>query len=132
MRETFESEYVKCGKKGCKKCPHGPYWYGYRREGGKVKKRYIGKDDPRHARAGEGVAAEPVKRDERDDIFNRRTATIDLAERILGVQVKLGQSKCFSAYKMLVLMNHPDRGGDHREMQYINAAWSFMKGWMQW
>lgn len=38
---------VRCGKPGCK-CnggePHGAYWYGYRREGGKVVSKYIGKD----------------------------------------------------------------------------------------
>lgn len=23
----YESRWVKCGKKLCGKCPHGPYWY---------------------------------------------------------------------------------------------------------
>jgi hypothetical protein len=37
---------VKCGKPGCKCASgalHGPYWYEFWREGGKVRKRYHGK-----------------------------------------------------------------------------------------
>lgn len=39
---TYRLESVKCGKPGCTKCPHGPYWYAYYREDGKVRSRYIG------------------------------------------------------------------------------------------
>lgn len=48
---SYQQEYVKCGKARCKKCRegvgHGPYWYGYYREGGKTKKIYIGKELPK-------------------------------------------------------------------------------------
>jgi hypothetical protein len=40
---TFRLERVSCGK-NCKGCPHGPYWYGYWREGGKTRSKYIGKN----------------------------------------------------------------------------------------
>jgi hypothetical protein len=40
---TFRLERVSCGKH-CKGCPHGPYWYGYWREGGKTHSKYIGKN----------------------------------------------------------------------------------------
>lgn len=39
---TYRLERIACGK-NCKGCPHGPYWYGYWREGGKTRSRYIGK-----------------------------------------------------------------------------------------
>jgi hypothetical protein len=39
---TYRLERVSCGK-GCKGCPHGPYWYGYWKEDGKTKSKYIGK-----------------------------------------------------------------------------------------
>lgn len=39
---TYRLERVSCGK-NCKGCPHGPYWYGYWREGGKTRSKYIGK-----------------------------------------------------------------------------------------
>jgi hypothetical protein len=48
MWETFEREWTFCHKKTCKRCPHGPYWYGYKRERGRLKKRYIGKKLPEH------------------------------------------------------------------------------------
>jgi hypothetical protein len=40
----YQLEKVRCGKGACKSCPHGPYWYGYRRTGGKLKSWYVGKD----------------------------------------------------------------------------------------
>ncbi len=49
---TYRLESVRCGKPGCTKCPHGPYWYAYYREGGKVRSRYIGPERP----AGESDA----------------------------------------------------------------------------
>ena len=43
---SYRQEHVNCGKPGCTRCPHGPYWYAYWREGGKVKSRYIGRSLP--------------------------------------------------------------------------------------
>jgi hypothetical protein len=41
----FYVKYVYCGKGKCRSCPHGPYLYVSRREGGKVKNVYLGKAD---------------------------------------------------------------------------------------
>jgi hypothetical protein len=43
---SYRLEGVKCGKPGCTRCPHGPYWYAYWREGGRVRSRYIGRRHP--------------------------------------------------------------------------------------
>ena len=43
---TYRLEHVRCGKRGCTRCPHGPYWYAYWREGGRLRSRYIGKTLP--------------------------------------------------------------------------------------
>lgn len=43
---TYRLEPVRCGKPNCSSCPHGPYWYAYYREGGKLKSRYIGRELP--------------------------------------------------------------------------------------
>ena len=40
---TYRQEHVRCGKRGCTRCPHGPYWYAYWREEGRMRSRYIGK-----------------------------------------------------------------------------------------
>jgi hypothetical protein len=40
---TYRLEKVSCGK-NCKGCPHGPYWYGYWREDGRTRSKYIGKN----------------------------------------------------------------------------------------
>lgn len=48
--KTYQSERVRCGKKGCR-CTrgelHGPYWYAYWTEGGKTRSEYVGKNLPR-------------------------------------------------------------------------------------
>ncbi len=44
----YQLERVRCGKVGCK-CAgaqgelHGPYWYAYWRDDGKLRSRYVGK-----------------------------------------------------------------------------------------
>lgn len=43
---AYRLESVRCGKPNCKSCPHGPYWYAYFRDGGRLRSRYIGKELP--------------------------------------------------------------------------------------
>jgi len=38
-------EMRQCGKPGCTRCPHGPYWYAHWTRGGKKYRRYVGKID---------------------------------------------------------------------------------------
>ena len=47
---TYRLETVRCGKPGCRSCPHGPYWYAYFREGNRLRSRYIGRELPAAAR----------------------------------------------------------------------------------
>jgi len=39
---TYRREEVRCGKSNCTRCPHGPYWYAYWREDGKLRSKYLG------------------------------------------------------------------------------------------
>lgn len=50
-RMHYRCQHVRCGKEGCTRCPHGPYWYAYWREDGRQRSRYVGKELP------EGVEA---------------------------------------------------------------------------
>lgn len=47
-RVTYQRELVRCGKPSCRCATmgdaHGPYWYGYRWESGRIRKHYIGRD----------------------------------------------------------------------------------------
>lgn len=43
---TYRRQNVRCGKRGCTRCPHGPYWYAYWREDGRLRSRYIGRRLP--------------------------------------------------------------------------------------
>lgn len=49
---VYKQEFTRCNKERCKKCRegegHGPYWYRYWWEGGKTRKKYVGKDLPLH------------------------------------------------------------------------------------
>jgi len=51
-RVTYRQERVRCGRENCGRCPHGPYWYAYWREDGRVRSRYIGKEAPRGTESG--------------------------------------------------------------------------------
>ena|SRR4051812_23293380 len=51
---TYRQEHVRCGRDNCTRCPHGPYWYAYWREDGRMRSRYIGKELPEGAVTGEG------------------------------------------------------------------------------
>ena len=57
-RVRLRSRMVKCGKDGCRSCPHGPYWYAHWTEEGRRRSRYVGKlpEEPVNpwARAAEG------------------------------------------------------------------------------
>jgi hypothetical protein len=56
---TYREELVRCGKERCTRCPHGPYWYAYWREGGRLRSRYIGKRAPDAPDLGSPVRPEP-------------------------------------------------------------------------
>jgi hypothetical protein len=48
---TVTAQSRKCGKSHCRcqrpgQRKHGPYWYGYWRENGKLRSRYIGRELP--------------------------------------------------------------------------------------
>lgn len=45
-RKRYRQQAVRCGKPGCTRCPHGPYWYAYWREDGRVRTQYVGKELP--------------------------------------------------------------------------------------
>jgi len=40
---SLRQQMVRCGKDGCTKCPHGPYWYAYWTEEGRRRSRYVGR-----------------------------------------------------------------------------------------
>lgn len=40
---SLRQQMVRCGKSGCTKCPHGPYWYAYWTENGRRRSRYVGR-----------------------------------------------------------------------------------------
>jgi DnaJ domain len=123
MAEHFRAEYIKCGKKGCKSCPHGPYWYGYQRIKGKLHKKYYGKVDPRDkAREREKRPNHP-----HDDIFLKSKATLNMAYHILGIGGGMMLQDIKKHFRQLSMKHHPDRGGDEQVYKRIVAAWSYIQ-----
>jgi hypothetical protein len=45
---TYQLELVRCGKRTCRRCPHGPYWYAYfwNYTTGRTRSIYVGKVPP--------------------------------------------------------------------------------------
>lgn len=125
---SYRCEYIRCGKASCGTCPHGPYWYGYRHEKGRLHKKYFGKERPIDKKKEEKKS----KSNPYDGIFHRNTASISLACEILGVAVNAGLSETKKAYREQCLSKHPDRGGSHIEFTYENAAWSYLRTYHGW
>lgn len=117
---TYQAEWVRCGK-NCNGCPHGPYWYGYWREGGRLHRKYMGKHSPFH---DFGARSSEVHE---DDIFSRRKGSLTLALQILGLSVLPTIDELVLVYRRLARETHPDSGGDAREFARISAAYSYVK-----
>ncbi len=127
---TWEQEYVRCGKSACKSCPHGPYWYRYKREGKNVKKEYCGKvrfEDVR--KNAPGLAP---RWDFYDEMLRPDGDHLAAAAAVLGLGASFSRERAQMAYRQACLCHHPDRGGDHRKMQATNAAWSYLRARHKW
>lgn len=53
---SLRRQWVRCGKESCTRCPHGPYWYAYWREGGRRRSRYVGKLEEEPVKTGTHAA----------------------------------------------------------------------------
>lgn len=125
MALHFRCEYIRCGKKNCHTCPHGPYWYSYERINKRLHKKYVGKQAPVFANNN-------CHMDRRDEIFSRSTASVALAEIILGVGKHPTEKDARAAFRRLTKKHHPHRGGEDREFRLVSAAWSYLSklnGW---
>jgi hypothetical protein len=71
QRYSWQRQFRKCAKQ-CRTCQeqsgHGPYWYKYWREGGKVKSEYVGKRIPTGTKFLEGEEEAPTT-----EAFNQMT-----------------------------------------------------------
>jgi len=130
-KETLRNEWVKCGKQ-CSGCPHGPYWYAYWREGKKVRKRYIGKGDPRsHGdddQADEKQQTPPPRPHRFDAIFDDRRASRSLATEIMGLPYAATLDEVRARYRDLAKIHHPDRNPDADAVVFlrIQAAYGYL------
>jgi len=127
MTKTYQCKYIKCGKSSCRSCPHGPYWYVYWKEGGKTKCKYVGKDNPF---VNDVMNGRKVDKD--DLIFDRRTASKELAWQIMGCEPTNSGSVAKKHYLAESKKRHPDSGGDHKSFTRLNAAWTYLKSLYGW
>lgn len=133
---TYRLERTCCGKAACRSCggfayTHGPYWYAYwpGGVGGKLKSRYIGKRPPAEVLAEEKAQAETDARAEREraraSARPRDLGGDDWAA--CGTDRSASWVEAQASFRRLALRLHPDRGGDLRQMQDLNAAWDRLR-----
>jgi hypothetical protein len=121
---TYRVEWVCCGR--CKKaCMHGPYWYGYWKEDGKLHKKYLGK-------AGPFVSPDrPGRSGTDDDIFRKATASPALAMRILNVTLEPEEKRLKEIFRHQLSLLDEDSGDDKLRIAHVSAAYTFLKAWLQ-
>ncbi|HWE64975.1 MAG TPA: BTAD domain-containing putative transcriptional regulator, partial [Chloroflexota bacterium] len=76
---TYSQQFRRCGKADCPACGtgrpgHGPYWYAYWRDGGRVRSRYLGRTLPQGAEPSLVSPVSPVQDAEVHDTATRATA----------------------------------------------------------
>jgi len=131
MKTTYRYEWVRCGKR-CAGCPHGPYVYAYWREGGKLRKRYIGKPQAQPGSNGDTTGQqvspeEQVIPDPRAAIFSEKTSSLDLALSILGLSQLPSIKELIGHYRTRSKELHPDKGGSDHEMRLLNCAYAYVR-----
>lgn len=126
----FRKEYVICGKPACwcahvgkrkanGRLGHGPYWYGYWREKGRLRKRYFGKNKPQGAPRWRGESRLP----DRWSIPSRWSDAH--AFRVLGIKRRKDAK---AAYRKLIVKVHPDKpGGSTSKAKAVNGAWGHLR-----
>lgn len=118
---TYRLQYVNCGKRRCKTCggrsyAHGPYWYAFQHQGGRVRSFYVGKERP--AVFGEQwQEPRPVKAKPATDPWS-----------VLGVERGATPEQLKRAYRAAAFSAHPDRGGSGEKMKAINVAYDVLRG----
>lgn len=127
-KATYRTEWVKCGKATCKRCPHGPYVYAYQRINGRLRKRYVGKpfsSKSDHATTGESM-------DRREEMLHKNKRSLALAESILMLPKTYTEEEAKKAARKAYLRHHPDRGGALMEFKLANAAWQYIQQIAPW
>lgn len=120
---AYQWEYVRCGKRTCHTCPHGPYLYEYWRQGKRTRKHYWGKIDPR-----DDSTLEDLVRPEQpfSDMADPRTANEHLARTILDYWGH-DSAELASVYRSLCKLHHLDRGGDGENIKWVTLAYTWLK-----
>lgn len=126
---TYRLRYIRCGKPNCRCATgdgHGPYWYGYRHQNGRMYTHYFGRrpsstfDPPPPEARAEARASE-----------NRWTFTgkmnLTTALRIFAIPRIPSQDELTARWRRLIWEHHPDHGGDVRIAAAINAAYHYLK-----
>jgi len=125
---TYREEMVRCGKRNCRSCPHGPYWYRYNHVKGKTRKEYIGKKRPDFLQEKQ----DPAERDP-DEIFDPRKRDYKLATFIFGLDTN-SYISAKTWYRRRAAELHPDRnpGEGDKAFKRLGAAWEYIKIYWNW
>lgn len=111
---TLQLEMVSCGD--CKRCllggkVHGPYWYDYQREDGKVVSHYVGKlVTEEHADEQHPAGSTP------EDLFPERAASMvqSAAEDAERREAELSEDQRANLDKVMALQANVRRASRHR------------------
>lgn len=115
-RITYQQKLIRCGKAGCKACPHGPYWYAFWDQAGRTKSKYIGKELPPGLEPVEAPPPPPPK---------PKPLTLRQARRVLGLTGNEPYDRAYLRYQARRSMwATPGTGRGCPEVQMYDEAWA--------
>lgn len=106
---------MRAGGKG-----HGPYWYAYWKEDGRLFKQYIGRRTPTGSPSPKEAPPPPPPP------ASSRSRPLDDYETI-GIPSSSSWQEIRRGFKRAVFAAHPDRGGKVEELKRINLAYERLR-----
>jgi len=124
---SYQLRYIRCGK-GCRTCTvgpgHGPYWYGFRREGGRVRSKYFG---ARPTSTFNYVPPTTETPPTNGRFVYHGKMDYRTALRIMAFDRRPNNLTLQARFRSLIMDHHPDHGGDTRVAAAIIAAYNYLK-----
>lgn len=116
---TYQAKRIKCGKKACKSCPHGPYLYRHRTTGGKSVCEYVGKIPDKHDELDK-------KHEWRYALYDKEEIAVAAARKLLGIKPHMSLDVWHIQLDKALRRARPGKNGKEHDKFFVHRAWNVL------